>query len=90
MYNENVNSRYSVLKSEKEKLNPLEAEEEGIYIDYPVQVPKHKMLTEDDCETLDIQALENLDRLGYKLPAETKERVMEYREAYQLHYPKNQ
>ena len=91
MYNENEKMRASVFKTEVEKLDPNMAEEEGVYIDYSIDLPKHtKKLTYEDCSELDIEQLENLDRMGYKLPGEIKEKVMEFREAHMLHYKRGQ
>lgn len=71
--------------SEEEKLDPLNAEEEGVYVDVKVPKDQTKPLSIKDCQGLSIEQLEELDRRGYLLPASVKEEIMDFRESHRVY-----
>lgn len=90
-YNDLTSYKQNVIKSEKEELNPNDAEE-GVHIDFTsIPKPKDRKISYHDCHQLDIEQLDQLDKMGYILPSEFKEKVMEYRETVLLYgAPKRQ
>lgn len=89
MANAMAGSRGRIVKTEKESLNPFDNDDEDEMIDVPVPKFDHQRLNFRDCMQLNIEQLEALDRSGYILPNEYKERVLEYREIYHLNHSKN-
>jgi len=84
-YNDLTSYKQNVIKSEKEELNPDDAEE-GVHIDFTtIPRPKDRKISYHDCHQLDIEQLDQLDKMGYILPSEFKEKVMEYRETFALY-----
>ena len=88
-----LDSAYRDTISYEEKLEGLSEEEDDLLTQKndekrrQVEINMHKnskVLTHQQCKRLNLEQLEEMDRFGYEMPQQFKERVMDYREAYSI------
>ena len=86
-----LDSAYRDTISYEEKLEGLSEEEDDLLTQKndekrrQVEINMHKnskVLTNQQCKRLNLEQLEEMDRFGYEMPRQFKERVMDYRETY--------
>jgi hypothetical protein len=71
-----------VIKSEPELLTVNDDDDEIANV--PVPKFTYSRLTYRDCMNLDMEQLEALDKMGYILPGEFKDKIIQYRKFYGL------